>query len=46
MAVFRPSTGQWWVKTSSGGTLVVNWGVFGDIPLPANVVGHANGQAG
>ncbi len=45
VAVFRPSTGQWWVKTSSGGTLVVNWGAFGDIPLPANVVGHANGQA-
>ena len=40
-AVFRPSTGTWFVRCSSvtncpGGTLTVPWGTAGDIPVPAD----------
>jgi hypothetical protein len=40
-AVFRPSTGQWFVKCSTatncaGGAKVVSWGAAGDIPVPAD----------
>jgi photosystem II stability/assembly factor-like uncharacterized protein len=39
IAVWRPSTGQWWVN----GSLRATWGQSGDIPLPADYdgVGHA-----
>ncbi len=35
LAVFRPSTGQWFVKLSSTptGTLGIQWGVPNDQPL-------------
>ncbi len=33
LAVFRPSTGQWFVNWSSGGTVVTQWGTSGDIPV-------------
>ncbi len=36
IAVFRPSTGVWWQYLSATGTVAtVNWGVAGDIPIPA-----------
>ena len=40
-AVFRPSTGTWFVSCSSvtncpAGTLTVPWGTAGDIPVPAD----------
>ena len=40
-AVFRPSTGTWFVNCSSvtncpGGTLTVPWGAAGDIPVAAD----------
>ena len=38
-AVFRPSTGTWYVSCSSwepGGALTVPWGAAGDIPVPAD----------
>ena len=40
-AVFRPSTGTWFVSCSTvancpGGTLTVPWGTAGDIPVPAD----------
>jgi hypothetical protein len=31
--VFRPTTGQWFVKRSTGGVLVVGWGISTDIPV-------------
>ena len=32
-AVFRPSTGQWWVRLSTGPLMLVNWGTAGDYPV-------------
>ena len=32
IAVFRPSTGVWYVSRSSGGATSVSWGAPGDIP--------------
>jgi GH25 family lysozyme M1 (1,4-beta-N-acetylmuramidase)/uncharacterized protein YneR len=39
-AVFRPSTGEWYVRVSSGSTSKFSWGINGDIPL----VGAWSGQ--
>ncbi len=44
-AIYRPSTGTWFVLKSSGGTLVAGWGILGDIPVPANFAGHADSEA-
>jgi hypothetical protein len=33
LAVFRPSTGTWYVSLSGGGSLVMNWGASGDKPI-------------
>jgi uncharacterized delta-60 repeat protein len=38
-AVFRPSTGVWWVLLSSGGYWAVQFGMNGDIPVPADYDG-------
>jgi hypothetical protein len=40
LAVYRPSTGQWFILQSSTGTLVtVQWGTSGDLPVPADFDG-------
>ncbi|MDQ6784953.1 MAG: VCBS repeat-containing protein [Actinomycetota bacterium] len=33
IAVFRPSTGTWYVNLSGGGSIVTPWGTNGDIPI-------------
>jgi hypothetical protein len=40
VAVFRPSTGAWYVRNSSTGTdTIVTFGLNGDVPLPpANAI--------
>jgi hypothetical protein len=38
-AVFRPSTGVWWINRSTAGTLIAAWGTNGDIPVPADYDG-------
>lgn len=38
-AVFRPSTGVWWVKLSTGGHMAGAFGLNGDIPVPADYDG-------
>lgn len=44
-AVFRPSTGQWFLRYSStGATASFYWGMQGDIPVPANVSGDARAE--
>lgn len=44
-AVFRPSTGQWFIRYSStGSTTSIYWGLQGDIPVPANVSGDARAE--
>ena len=35
LAVFRPATGEWFVRTDAGETLSLPWGVAGDLPAPA-----------
>lgn len=35
-AIFRPSTGVWYISLSGGGTTIHQWGVSGDIPVPAD----------
>jgi hypothetical protein len=38
-AVWRPSTGQWWIRDAATGAVTqVTWGVSGDVP-PARPVG-------
>jgi FG-GAP repeat len=32
-AVFRPSTGIWYVNRSTAGLLAINWGSSGDVPI-------------
>jgi len=42
LAVYRPTTGEWFVRTSSSGYAAVaryQWGVTGDIPLAADFDG-------
>jgi GH25 family lysozyme M1 (1,4-beta-N-acetylmuramidase) len=38
-AVWRPSTGTWWVAFSGGGYANVPWGLPGDLPLVGNMGG-------
>ena len=39
-AVFRPTTGTWYVKKSNGtGDLAVQWGASGDVPVEGNYAG-------
>ncbi len=38
-SVFRPSEGNWYVEQSSGGHLVVNWGIGSDSIIPADFDG-------
>ena len=50
-AVFRPSTGTWFVTCSSlflcpGGTLTIPWGAAGDIPVPADYNGDGTTDYG
>jgi hypothetical protein len=45
-AVFRPSSGRWYVKRSSdGSTMTVDWGTAGDIPVPADYDGDGLADA-
>ena len=37
-AVFRPSTSTWFAQRSTGGTLIQQFGIAGDIPLPSAYV--------
>ncbi len=39
IAVFRPSTGTWYVNLSGGGSTVTPWGTSGDIPVPGDYNG-------
>jgi hypothetical protein len=40
LAVFRPSTGQWFVINSGSNTVdVANWGTDGDVPVPGDFDG-------
>jgi hypothetical protein len=40
LAVFRPSTGTWYISPSGGGSTATIWGASGDVP----VVGDYNGD--
>lgn len=47
LTVFRPSTGQWFVRQSSGqGTLARNWGAPGDLPAPGDYDGDGVSDIG
>lgn len=37
-AVFRPSTGTWFANRSTGGSLIANFGINGDTPVPSAFV--------
>jgi len=42
-AVFRPSTGVWWIFQSSTATpLGVQWGASGDVPIPSAYIATKN----
>ena len=46
LAVFRPSTGTWWVRNSStGSTSMVKFGTSGDIPVPGDFDGDGKTDA-
>jgi hypothetical protein len=38
-AVFRPSTGVWWINRSTAGILALKFGLNGDVPVPADYDG-------
>ncbi|MFN0141231.1 MAG: M36 family metallopeptidase [Pyrinomonadaceae bacterium] len=40
-AVYRPSSGTWLIRNSSGGTTTVNFGISTDIPVPADYDGDS-----
>jgi hypothetical protein len=37
-AVFRPSSGTWFVNRSTAGIFITNFGVSGDVPAPGSFV--------
>ena len=37
VAVYRPSTQQWFIRDDSGGTTPVQWGGPDDVPVPADL---------
>ena len=37
-AVFRPSSSTWYANKSGGGTLIQQFGITGDVPLPSAFV--------
>ncbi len=39
VAIYRPSTGEWFVNFASGGSKMQQWGKNGDIPVPADYDG-------
>ncbi len=39
LAVFRPSTGQWWVRKLNGSTTGATFGASADIPIPGDYDG-------
>ncbi len=41
LAVFRPSTGTWFISLSGGGSTATPWGTSGDIPVPGDYNGDA-----
>lgn len=46
LAVFRPSTGTWWVRNSStGSTSLIRFGASGDIPVPGDFDGDGKTDA-
>ena len=49
MAVFRPSTGEWFIANSSTNMTswtIVGWGLNGDIPVPADYDGDGRTDIG
>jgi len=40
IAVFRPSTGIWWLLQSTSGTGGVNWGLASDVAIPNAFMPH------
>ena len=44
VAVYRPSTGVWYIQKSTGGYFIISWGISGDIPIPGDYDndGHAD----
>ena len=43
-AVFRPSTGFWYITLSAGGTYSRQFGLPGDIPVPLDVTGDGRAE--
>jgi len=41
LAVFRPSTGQWYLRKSSGSIQISSWGLTGDVPVTGDYDGDA-----
>lgn len=42
LSVWRPKTGVWWLRNvQDGGTLTVQWGEAGDVPLVGNLCGDS-----
>ena len=39
VAVFRPSTGVWWIRSALGGVTGLGWGGAGDVPVPGDYDG-------
>lgn len=44
IAVFRPNTGEWFLRGEDGSAVVVPFGAPGDVPLPADYLGTGAAQ--
>src|SRR5436309_15544457 len=44
IAIFRPATGEWYIRQDDGSRLLIPFGIPGDLPLPPDYDGRGRAQ--